>query len=84
VFIITVGKRRLENSMDRLAEILADMVRSALAWEKEHGAPPNNTIKPKHNPIRASKIRLISDDMPKGEVRYLGNIKQEKSKKLID
>ncbi len=26
--------------MERLAEILADMVLSALAWEKEHGHPP--------------------------------------------
>ncbi len=26
--------------MERLAEILADMVRSALAWEKKNGVPP--------------------------------------------
>ncbi len=26
--------------MERLAEILANMVLSALAWEKEHGHPP--------------------------------------------
>ena len=28
--------------MDRLAEILADMVRSALAWEQENGPPPRH------------------------------------------
>ena len=27
-------------NVERLAEILADMVRSALAWEKKNGAPP--------------------------------------------
>ena len=26
----------------QLVEILADMVRSALAWEEEHGGPPEN------------------------------------------
>jgi hypothetical protein len=26
--------------MDRLAEVLADMLRAAITWENEHGIPP--------------------------------------------
>jgi hypothetical protein len=29
-------------AMEDLAVIVADMIRSALAWEKEHGVPPQN------------------------------------------
>ncbi len=32
-----------------LASILADMLRSALAWEEEHGNPPGNA---EHRPER--------------------------------
>lgn len=31
--------------MDRLAVILADMLRSALAWEQEHGQPSQSMTK---------------------------------------
>lgn len=34
--------------MDRLVKILADMVRSALAWEQEHGIQQNSA---KINPV---------------------------------
>jgi hypothetical protein len=35
--------------MDRLAVIIAEMIRSALAWEREHGMPErdNRKIEPK-------------------------------------
>jgi len=35
--------------MDRLAVIIAEMIRSALAWEQEHGIPQhdNRKIEPK-------------------------------------
>ena len=74
--------RRCEISKERLAEIIADMLLSVLAWEKEHGTPAQNVTKPKSR--RESKILLLSDNLPKGEVRYLGKRKQAKSKKLID
>jgi hypothetical protein len=37
--------------MDELAVILADMIRSALAWEAEHGVPPHDN--PKTDPSKA-------------------------------
>jgi hypothetical protein len=36
-------KRKLEETMEKLAEILAEMVRSVLTWEKEHGITPQNS-----------------------------------------
>ena len=49
--------------MDRLAEIIADILRSVLAWEKEHGTPAKNITKPKHKSGRASKILLLSGNL---------------------
>jgi hypothetical protein len=44
--------------MDRLVEILADMLRSAINWEKEHGAPQNNAKIASVDPL--TKIVIIS------------------------
>ena len=84
ILLSTDDARRCEISKERLAEIIADMLLSVLAWEKEHGTPAKNVTKPKPKSGRESKILLLSHDLPKGEVRYLGKRKQTKSKKLID
>ena len=53
--------------MDRLAYIIADMLKSALAWEEEHGIP-----KPKANKILPNKTlknsRHISKIPTKAEI----------------
>ena len=55
--------------MDRLAVILADMIRSALAWEQEHGLPHHDS---EFRPEKAlTKIPVVftvntEQDLPKG------------------
>jgi hypothetical protein len=36
---MAVGKQGHQISMDKLVLIIADMLKSALAWEEEHGVP---------------------------------------------
>ena len=43
----------------RLVEILADMLSSALAWEKEHGKPPDNSNHTENNNKNALTDRPI-------------------------
>jgi hypothetical protein len=57
--------------MDRLAVIIADMIRSALAWEQEHGMPQHDNRKiepPKPLTIIGVTDRLnVSENAVKGE-----------------
>ena len=46
--------------MDPLVSILADMLRSALAWEQEHGVQQNSA---KINPIKPLTITGVTDKL---------------------
>ena len=47
--------------MDRLVEILADMLRSALAWEEERGVPElkNSQTLPKNGLTNAHQVSKV-------------------------
>ena len=56
--------------MDRLVEIFADMVRSALAWEQEHGVQQNgNKTEPSKalTTVRPAYTVEIHKNTDKGE-----------------
>ena len=40
--MVEFGKKKGSIVVDRLTAILADMLRSALAWEEEHGRPQDD------------------------------------------
>lgn len=63
--------------MDRLATILVDMIRSALAWEQEHGVPQQHS--PKNKPSKPlTNIRVIYTlDEHENESRRDGNEHQD-------
>ena len=55
--------------MDGLAVILADMIRSALVWEQEHGVPQyNSEFRPEKALTKISVVFTVNTehDLPKG------------------
>ena len=48
----------LPTNSQRLVRILADMVRSAIAWEEKHGGPSADSVQPKRDCDRQNGLTV--------------------------